>query len=170
MNKQSCKIFITTNKLTINVKKLNFVVFHPSRIKHKGQFNIKLTDGKTSNFIYLEQKNYVKYLGVLLDNKLSWKPHIDYISNKISRTVGILSKLRHSLLHDILLKMYKSLLQPLLLYGISIWGQASKKVQKKLILLQKRALISIVFLNLTHSVVPLFTETELLPVTLRYFY
>ena len=66
--------------------------------------------------------------------------------------------------------MYKSLLQPLLLYGINIWGQASKKVQEKLLLLQKRALRSIFFLNSTHSAVPLFTETEILPVTLLYFY
>ena len=71
------------------------MVFHPFRIKQKLQVNIKLADYKTSKFIYLEQKDYVKYLGVLpLDNKFSWKPHIDYIfSNKVSRIVAFLSKL-----------------------------------------------------------------------------
>ena len=85
---------------------------------------------KLVSLFILNKKNYVKYRGVLLDNKLSWKRHIDYTSNKISRTVGILSKLRHSLPKVILLKMYKSLWQPLLLYRINIWGQASKKVQE----------------------------------------
>ena len=130
MNSELAKLqdWFTANKLTINIKKSNFVVFHPSRMQQKLQVDIKLTDYKTSKFIYLEQKDYVKYLGVLLDNKLSWKPHVDYIlSNKVSRIVSILSKLRHSLPRDILLKVYKSLLQPLLLYGINIWGQASKK-------------------------------------------
>ena len=146
----------------------HYVVSHSSRIK--AQFKIKLSDDKTSKFIYLEQKDYVKYLGLLLDNKLSWKPHIDYISTKISRINGILCKLRHSLPKDLLLKMYKSVLQPLLLYGINIWGQASKNLQDTLLLLQKRALRSIFFLNSTHSAVPLFTETEALPVTLIYLY
>ena len=42
MNSESAKLqdWITANKLTIDVKKSNFVVFHPSRIKHKGQFKL----------------------------------------------------------------------------------------------------------------------------------
>ena len=167
MNSELAKLqeLFTANKLKIDIEKSNFVVFHPSRIKQKVKVIIKLSDDKTSKFIYLEQKNYDKYLGVLLDNKLSWKPHIYYISNKISEIVGILSKLRHSLPKDILLKMYKSLFQPLLLYATNIWDQVSKKRKSKLLLLQKRALRLIFLL----SAVPLFTETEILPVTLILF-
>ena len=65
--------------------------------------------------------------------------------------------------------MYKSLLQSMLLYGINIWSQASKKIQDKLLLLQKRAPRSIFFENSTHSAIPLLTETDILPVTLLYF-
>ena len=72
VNSESAKLqdWFTANKLTISMKKSNFVIFHQFRMKQKLQVNIKLTDYKTSKFIYLEQKDSVKYLGVLLDNKL----------------------------------------------------------------------------------------------------
>ena len=72
VNSESAKLqdWLTANKLTISMKKSNFVIFHQFRMKQKLQVNIKLTDYKTSKFIYLEQKDNVKYLGVLLDNKL----------------------------------------------------------------------------------------------------
>ena len=44
---------------------------------------------------FLEHKTYVKCLGVLLDDKLSWKPHIDHICTKISEGIGIIARLRH---------------------------------------------------------------------------
>ena len=64
--------------------------------------------------------------------------------------------------------MYTSMIHPLLLYGISIWGQASKLLINKLIVLQKRALRSIFFKNITESAIPLFIENNILPVTLLY--
>ena len=42
----------------------------------------------------LECKDYVKYLGILIDSNLSWKVHIEYISLKISKAVGLIAKLR----------------------------------------------------------------------------
>ena len=43
----------------------------------------------------LDCKEYVKYLGVIIDSHLSWKFHVDYVAMKISRNIGIISKLRH---------------------------------------------------------------------------
>ena len=65
---------------------------------------------------------------------------------------------------------YKSLLQPLFLYGISTWGQACKSSLNKLVVLQKRALRSVFFQNSTQSAIPLFIETEILPVKSLYIY
>ena len=39
----------------------------------------------------LEGKSFVKYLGVMIDNNLSWKFHVDYIAFKISKTIDIIS-------------------------------------------------------------------------------
>jgi hypothetical protein len=51
--------------------------------------------------IPLERKNTVKYLGLMIDSNLSWKSHIDYISLKLSRIVGIIARIRHILLLSI---------------------------------------------------------------------
>ena len=60
----------------------------------------------------LEYKDYVKYLGVLIDYNLSWKNHIEYITLKISKTVGLVAKLRHYVPLRTLLDIYQSLIVP----------------------------------------------------------
>ena len=42
----------------------------------------------------LESKQYVKYLGPLVDSSLTWKNHIDQIALKICKTIGLLAKLK----------------------------------------------------------------------------
>jgi len=110
----------------------------------------------------------VKYLGVLFDSKLSWKPHIDYVSGKFNRIVGIFSRLRHFIPKKTLIKMYNSILHPILTYGLATWGQACKTLTNKLLILQKRVIRSIFFVETTQSAIPLFIETNILPVTSQY--
>ena len=74
----------------------------------------------------LEMKNFVKYLGILIDFDLSWKNHIDLICQKISKTLGILARLRHTIPLGPLLKIYQALITPYLDYGICAWGAACK--------------------------------------------
>ena len=74
--------------------KLSHNIYHPSNNKHK----------------QLECREFVKYLGVLIDYKLSWNNHIDTIFLKISRTVGLLSKLRHFVPFSTLISIYHSLI------------------------------------------------------------
>ena len=52
-------------------------------------------DNEQNKNVALECKEFVKYLGILIDNNLSWKYDIDHIVIKISRTIGLISKLRH---------------------------------------------------------------------------
>ena len=65
-------------------------------------------------------KKYVKYLGALIDNNLSWKYHTDYIALKISKTIGIISRLRHFIPNPILLNIYRSLIHPYISYGLPV--------------------------------------------------
>ena len=69
-------------------------------------------DNKRNRNVTLESKYYIKYLGALVDKNLTWKYHIDAISAKISKTVGLISKLRHSIFRHILLYIYQKLIQP----------------------------------------------------------
>jgi len=114
MNDELKKLYewLITNKLTLNIKKSNFVIFSSLRKKVHYEVNLKI------NCVPLENKNYVKYLGILLDSNLTWKPHIDLISDKISKIIGLISKLRHFVPTATLIAIYKSLIQPYLSYGI----------------------------------------------------
>ena len=93
---------------------------------------------KREKYFSLERKEYLRYLGVLLDEHLTWKYHIDYVTSKVSKTVGIIARLRHFVPFQILTSIYRSLILPYLSYGITIWGNGSQIHLKKRLVLQKR--------------------------------
>ena len=94
-------------------------------------------DNDQNKNVALECKEFVRYLGVIIDNNLSWKHHIDHVAIKISQTVGLICKLRHFLPRQILLTIYRSLVTPYLTYGLVACGQAYKSHLEKLLKLQK---------------------------------
>ena len=95
MNQELCKLYdwLTANKLTLNVKKTNFVIFSPAQRRLTHLPKIKIFDNKQNTSVALECKEFVKYLGILIDNNLFWKHHIDHIVIKISQTIGLISTL-----------------------------------------------------------------------------
>ena len=80
-------------------------------------------DYSANSLVSLERKECAKHLGVLIDSKLSWTHHITYISTKISKSLGILERLRHFVPSSTLLNMYRSLVQPYLSYGIAWYSR-----------------------------------------------
>ena len=80
----------------------------------------------SNGHISLEFKDYVKFLGVLIDKNLLWKYHIDYIASKISRVVGIIARLRHHVPLNTLIQIYRCLILPFTSYVIAAWGQAAQ--------------------------------------------
>ena len=105
----------------------------------------------------------------LNESTLKWKHHIDFISLKISRTIGILAGLRHFVLTETLLMIYRSLIMSYLSYGICVWGRAAKLYISKLLVLQKRALRLIYFAPSDAHAIPLFIESKILPINMIYF-
>ena len=147
MNTESCNVhqWFLSNKLSLNYKKSNFTIFRPYQKKLSFSPNISIYDSEHHQPSPLESKDFVKYLGVFIDYKLSWNHHIDTVTLKISRTIGLLSKLRHFIPPYTLLQIYNSLVAPYLRYGLIAWGQANKTLLNKLLILQKRALRFIFF-------------------------
>ena len=90
--------WLIANKLSLNIKKSNFVIFRPRQKKLNYKVNFKVFNHHNNSFISLECKNYVKYLGVLIDENRSWKYHVAHIASKIIKTVGIIASLRHFIL------------------------------------------------------------------------
>ena len=80
--------WLTANKLTLNIKKTNFVIFRPAQRKLNYLPKIMIFDNDQNKNVALECKEFVRYLGVIIDNNLSWKQYIDHVAIKISRTVG----------------------------------------------------------------------------------
>ena len=63
--------WLNTNKLTINAKKSNFVIFRSSQKKLSYQINIRMNNNASNSDTFLECKDYVKLLGVLIDKNLT---------------------------------------------------------------------------------------------------
>ena len=84
--------------------------------------NIQMFDNSNHFLTSLEYKNYVKYLGVLLDSHLSWKYRIDNVALKISRIIVVIARLRHLVPFTTLLSTYRSFILPYLSYGLAAWG------------------------------------------------
>ncbi len=168
VNSELIKVYnwLTANKLTLNVKKSNCIIFRPYQKRIDYPIDIKIYDHNTKSFISLELKDYVKYLGIIIDANLTWKPHIDYMALKISKTIGIISRLRHFVPTNTLLNIYRSLVFPYLQFGIALWGQAANIHMDKLLKLQKRVLRLIYFTDYKAHAVPLFIHSNNLPVNM----
>ena len=137
--------WLAVNKLTINIKKSNFVIFHPHQKKITYQPKDQIYINETNKLECLEHKEYVKYLGILIDKNLSWRNQIDSLILKISKTVGMIAKRRHFVPRNILLHIYQSLIHPYISYGLTAWGMASKSALNRILILQKRCLRFILF-------------------------
>lgn len=83
--------WLEANKLTPNISKSNFVIFHPHQKNLDYVPQLKVFDHVSGGMLPLEMKSEVKYLGLLIDSNLTWKSHIDYVSLKLSRIVGIIA-------------------------------------------------------------------------------
>ena len=121
------------NKLSLNIKKSNFIVF-ASKNKKYCKHEAKLFIGG----IEMNQVASTKFLGVLVDEKLSWKEHIYAVTNKVSRSLGIIRRVRGLVHQACLLTLYYSLIYPYLIYGNIVWASTYPSNLHKLLLTQKK--------------------------------
>ena len=151
---------MTANKITLNIRKSNFLICHPYQKQFASQPKLSMFDDEKNKYVGFESKVYIKYLGVFIDQNLSWKYHIDSIVTKISENVGLLAKLRHSVPRPILLNIFKSLIHSYLTYGLAAWCQACKTYLNKIPILQKRDLRLLYFTDWHVHPNPIFLETK----------
>ena len=82
------------------------------------------------NGIPLERVQSFNFLGLLLHGNMSWKPHIDLLSNKLAQCAGVLNKLTRFLPIHILRTLYFSMVQSRIMYCILIWGFDYHRIEK----------------------------------------
>ena len=124
--------WLAANKLALNIEKTVYLLF-------KGK---KRMADLPNLYIYqtpITRKECTKFLGIFIDQNLSWKPHVQFLLGKISRSIGIFRKIQENLNLSSLKTLYFSFIQPSLQYGIIFWFHVSKDLQEKLFRLQKKA-------------------------------
>ena len=117
----------------LKIDKTNFIIFHPYNKPVKQHVTIKI------NKKVINEKEAIKYLGVLVDSSLSWKHQISNLNKEISRSIGIMYKLRPFLTLNVMNNVYYSLVCSHI-YAIEVWGSAFKTELDKILILQKRAM------------------------------
>ena len=129
--------WLCTNTLSLNVNKSKLCIFSPPNSRYTlGNNCISVNDVKI-NFIG-ENDESIKFLGLHLDEHLTWSKHIEAITSKISKSLFVINRVKYVLPHYALKTLYFSLVQSHLQYGIQAWDNAT--TIRKLTVLQKRAI------------------------------
>ena len=116
-------LWLKLNKLSLNCTKTKAMLFHTPQ-KNIEFPRIRIQDQEIE---YVKQFNF---LGIVLDNNLKWKPQALNISKKLSKTIGIMNKLKHILPIEAMIHIYNSLVLSYLNYGLFLWGWQCQNIGK----------------------------------------
>jgi Reverse transcriptase (RNA-dependent DNA polymerase)/Endonuclease-reverse transcriptase len=129
----SLTYWMDANKLSLNVKKTNYLLFQ-NHLENPTNLPIQLYKEN------IQQVLNMKILGVYIDNKLNWKPHLNQLDRKLSSTLFVLRKIRNQLNTKIALSIYNALIYSSLQYGILLWGRTYPTSLKHIQVLQNKCL------------------------------
>jgi len=131
----SASDWFKANKLSLNLNKTNYIIFRSNKKPIPNTNNMVLIDNTT-----IPQVSSTKFLGVHIDQHLKWKTHIDEISKKIKKNIGIIKRVSYLIPPHVLKDLYFTLIYPYLTYCNLIWTStydthlnALKTLQKKLL-------------------------------------
>jgi len=112
------KNYLETFKLTLNIKKSHYIAFSIT-MANRPVFDQIVLDNVEQP---LKEVSHIKYLGVVLDKHLKWDQHVLYLNKKIRFFIHKFYILRNFMTQRLILMIYKALVEPLLRYGILVWG------------------------------------------------
>ena len=123
INEELCKIneWLNINKLLLNKSKTKYMVFHMPN-KRIQALTLKIDDA------YIERVDELHFPGLTLDTNLNWRKHTEKISNKCSKPIGVLNRLKYVLPLDIKVLLYNTLILSHINYCIMIWGYQRNRI------------------------------------------
>ena len=124
-----------SNKLTLNATKTDFMLIGFKQRLSTLSDTLELSIDN----VPIEQFTSVKFLGIHIDEDLTWHSHIDKLCRKIASAVGAIKRVKPFVPQSTLLDIYNSLVQPHFDYCSLVWGNCGKTLSKKLQKLQNRA-------------------------------
>ena len=151
--------WFNANKLTLNSEKSSFTIFKSNR---KSIPN--LPDTIEFHDQEIKRTSHVKFLGVVLDENLTWNHHINELCSKLKRLFHIFYNIRNLLLKDNIKTIYFALIYSRIKYGISVYGQACDSKLKRIQTLQNQLLKVLAKKNYRFSTDMLHNEFELLKI------
>ena len=150
-----------TNKLSLNVKKTKCIIFC-ARNKPLNQYRNNLNiiiDGQE-----IEQVASINFLGVQIDEHLDWKVHIDKVSMKMAKSIGLINKIKSYVSVSTRRTLYCSLVLPYIQYCNIVWANCYHTYLDRILKLQKRAVRIIAGAGFRDHTKPLFSLFKLLNV------
>ena len=123
--------WVHSNGLALNLKKTKYMIFSRTR---QIDLPAPLIISKTA----IERKHETRFLGVIIDDTLSWSKHIQTVVSKMSRYIGIMYKIKRYLPLTARLQIYHSFVQSHLNYCSLVWGFTCKSNIEKLFSKQKK--------------------------------
>ena len=139
--------YMFINKLHINLGKCCYLYFSPIRVRIKTPAGSNNNDDEEDNEYALmlnnepiKQEQATKFLGVIIDDKLTFKPHIDKLESKLSSCIGRISRVKQCIPQELLIVIYRTLFESHLTFAITIWGHVSTARLEKLFIIQKKCI------------------------------
>lgn len=165
VNKDTNDLFtwFCANRLSLNAGKTKYIIIKPRQKQcDLSGLSICINNTPLTRIGKNCAEEATKFLGILIDENLSWKQHVAFLNNKISRTLFIIKQVKHFLPCESLMTLYYSLIESHLSYGILAWGNASESIKHRTIILQKRALRVINKASYNSHTDPLFKSSKIL--------
>jgi len=156
-------VWFKANKLSLNTEKTSYIIFNKNVSSCANSTHFSLLIDSAS----IKRVDYCKFLGVYLDQNLNWKKHIQEITSKITKTIGIISKLKHKLPTRILYSLHNTMVLPYINYcniGL-VWAANYSTNLKRVLLLQKRVVRVISQSGRIEHTSPLFKSLKILKVS-----
>ena len=100
-------VWFKINKLSLNIKKRNYILFHDGN-KKVDNLGLEIWIDNVN----VNQVDQIKFLGVVINSRLNWNDHIKTVCSKVSKSTGILHRTRKNSNVDTLLLLYQTLIQP----------------------------------------------------------
>ena len=145
----------------LSIEKTNYCVFSPKCNVDCSKIQVQIGGD-------ISRTTSIKYLGLTIDENLSWTPHIKDLGSRIVSHASLFSKLRHLLPKECLLALYHAFVQSKVDYGLEIWGDAAAKDLTTLQTYQNRILKILQFKDFTYSTNALHREAGLLKICDQY--
>ena len=148
--------WLMVNKLTLNIDKTKLILFKPRQKRTSVQIRIKINNKD------IEQVKETVFLGVVLDEHVTWRSHINYTANKISKSIGIIRRSSFFLKKESLRILYFSMIYPYLQYCNLVWANTYQTTISRLSILQKRIIRIVNKSDFLAHTNPIFKELYLL--------